>query len=286
VLQETLEEHAERYDAGVVGFVHMDGVTWRGAAGHAEGDRLAEPGDCFEIGSIVKTLVATVALQLVEEGRLSLDDTVERWLPGEIEGARRVLVRHLLNHTSGLAYDPSFGDLRVASTPGSTYAYSNLSWDVLGDLLEEVMDRPLPEEIHDRILVPLDLAHKPRTSEGGGSHARLGFESGQAGLCGAVSTTSRLARFFQALLGGQLLGDEMMTEMTTTVPTGTEFHAGLGIFRADLPCGSAWGNGGAGSYTSQVLASRDGSTIVVVARNVGDWSSLKSLAEDMYCEAI
>jgi D-alanyl-D-alanine carboxypeptidase len=282
-----LQEHAEQYEAGVIALVESDGVTWRGAAGRAEGERLAEPEDCFDIGSIGKTMVATIALQLVEDGRLSLSDSVERWLPGEIEGGRRVLIRFLLNHTSGLSFTPSLGGVTVASTPGSTYAYSNLSYDVLGEVLAEVTDGQVQQEIRDRILVPLDLTHKPATSEARGSHAWLGSAAGKPDRCGAVSTTSRLARFFRALLGGELVGKDMTAEMTTTVPTGSEFQAGLGIFRADLPCGSAWGNGGdTGSYASQVLASRDGSTIVVVARNVGDWASLKALAERMYCKAI
>ena len=89
------------------------------------------------------------------------------------------------------------------------------------------------------------------------------------------------------MLGGELLNDDMMAAMTNTVPTGTELHAGLGLFRFDLPCGSAWGHGGEFTYYSnQVLVSRDGSTAVVVARNARDWYSIKTLAEEMYCEAI
>jgi D-alanyl-D-alanine carboxypeptidase len=291
VLEGMLREHAEQHDAGVIALVERDGVVWRGAAGRAQGERLAEAGDCFDIGSIGKTMVATVALQLVDEGRLSLDDSVERWLPADIEGGRRVLVRHLLNHTSGLAFTPSLGDVTVASTPGSSYAYSNLGYDVLGEILAEVTARPMPEEIRSRILAPLDLAEassaKPGTSKERASPAWLGSAPPAAHPCGPISTTSDLARFFQGLLRGELLDEDMLAEMMTTVPTGTEFHAGLGIFRADLPCGSAWGHGGdTGLQTSQVLASRDGSTIVVVARNVGDWASLKTLAEQMYCQVI
>jgi D-alanyl-D-alanine carboxypeptidase len=291
VLERMLREHAEQYHAGVIAFVETDGRIWLGAAGGLEGERLAEAGDCFDMGSIGKTLVATVALQLVEEGRLSLDDTVERWLPGDIEGGRRILVRFLLNHTSGLALTPSLGGVTVASAPGSTYAYSNLGYDVLGELLEEVTDRPLREEIRDRILVPLGLTKaspaKPGTPEEHASQGWVGSAAAAAQPCGPISTTSELALFFQGLLRGELFDQDMLTEMMATVPTGSEFHAGLGIFRADLPCGSAWGHGGdTGLYASQVLASRDGSTIVVLARNVGDWPSLKTLAEQMYCQVI
>src|SRR5207302_2500805 len=59
-------------------------------------------GDRFRVGSITKTFVATVVLELVGEGKLALDDTVERWLPGVVPNGKRITVRHLLNHTSGL----------------------------------------------------------------------------------------------------------------------------------------------------------------------------------------
>jgi Beta-lactamase len=58
--------------------------------------------DRFRIGSVTKPFVATVVLQLVGEGKLSLDDTVERWLPGLVPNGKNITVRELLNHTSGL----------------------------------------------------------------------------------------------------------------------------------------------------------------------------------------
>jgi CubicO group peptidase (beta-lactamase class C family) len=59
----------------------------------------------FRAGSITKSFVATVVLQLVAEGRLSLDDTVQRRLPGILPDGDRITVRHLLNHTSGVPHD-------------------------------------------------------------------------------------------------------------------------------------------------------------------------------------
>src|SRR3954454_8465415 len=59
-------------------------------------------GDRFRVGSVTKTFVAAVVLQLVGEGAVSLDDTVERWLPGLVPGGEGITVRELLNHTSGL----------------------------------------------------------------------------------------------------------------------------------------------------------------------------------------
>jgi D-alanyl-D-alanine carboxypeptidase len=58
--------------------------------------------DRFRAGSLTKTYVATVALQLAGEGKLSLDDTVERWLPGLVPGGDKITIRQLLNHSSGV----------------------------------------------------------------------------------------------------------------------------------------------------------------------------------------
>jgi CubicO group peptidase (beta-lactamase class C family) len=81
------------------------------------GTTRAVPADSrFRIGSITKTFVATVVLQLVGEGRLRLDETVEAWLPGVVRDGRRITVRHLLNHTSGL-YD-TWMMKRAVAVPG------------------------------------------------------------------------------------------------------------------------------------------------------------------------
>ncbi|MEV5935071.1 serine hydrolase domain-containing protein [Streptomyces sp. NPDC052079] len=89
--------------------------AWSGVADLDEGGRI--PFDAYyRIGSDTKTFVAVVALQLVSEGTLRLDDTVEKWLPGMVAGhgndGSRITVRDLLQHTSGLAdyTDVLFGD--------------------------------------------------------------------------------------------------------------------------------------------------------------------------------
>lgn len=95
--------------AGAVGAlaeVRDERGRWRGASGVAQlGTPRAVPaGGRFRAGSITKTFLATVVLQLVDERRLRLDDTVERWLPGVVPGGDRITLRQLLNHTSGV-YD-------------------------------------------------------------------------------------------------------------------------------------------------------------------------------------
>ncbi|MFH8406456.1 serine hydrolase domain-containing protein [Streptomyces sp. NPDC018019] len=98
---------------------------WFGSAGHADTatGRERTRADHFRAASITKVFIATVLLQLEEEGELDLDDTVEKWLPGLVRGngndGRAIRLRQLLNHTSGLfnyTADPEFA--RRTSGPG------------------------------------------------------------------------------------------------------------------------------------------------------------------------
>jgi D-alanyl-D-alanine carboxypeptidase len=138
----------------------------------------------FRIGSVTKPFVATVVLQLVGEHRVVLDAPVERYLPGVVRGhgndGRRITVRQLLQHTSGLPdyldyvtpqdilKDPlAHHDLRdmvdVALAhhrvfkPGRHWKYSNTNYLVAGLLIESVTGHPYGDEIQRRIIEPLGL---------------------------------------------------------------------------------------------------------------------------------
>jgi D-alanyl-D-alanine carboxypeptidase len=139
------------------------------------------PSAQFRIGSVTKTFVSTVVLQLVGEGRLTLDKPVARWLPGLLANGHQITVRQLLNHTSGL---PNYSDdpellagivqnriwdprelVGQAEThpqlfaPGSAYEYSNTNYIVAGLLIEAVTSHPLARELDRRIFSALDLDH-------------------------------------------------------------------------------------------------------------------------------
>ena len=139
------------------------------------------PGDRFRAGSITKTFVAVVVLQLVREQRLRLGDTVERWLPGLLPAGGRITIRDLLRHTSGLsdyAADEQFlrrtlreprhrwtprelvrQALRLgpAGSPGGRFAYASTNYVLLGLVVERVTDRTVGEALRRRIFVPLGL---------------------------------------------------------------------------------------------------------------------------------
>ncbi|AIV38895.1 peptidase [Streptomyces sp. CCM_MD2014] len=167
--------------------------TWSGTEG--VGDlRTGEPRserDRYRVGSITKTFVATVVLQLEAEGRLSLDDTVDEWLPGVVEGngnhGDRITLRQLLNHTSGIhnytadeefvrtyfardgflehRYDTVTPRQLVAIAtahepdfePGTDWRYSNTNYILAGMVIEEATGRPYAEEVRRRIIDPLKL---------------------------------------------------------------------------------------------------------------------------------
>ncbi len=139
------------------------------------------PAAQFRIGSITKTFVATVVLQLVGEGHLRLDEPVARRLPGLLADGEQITVRQLLNHTSGLPDYTAAPELfagivahrvwqprelvGLASTypqlfaPGSAFSYSNTNFIVAGLLVEAVAGRPLARELDRRIFAPLRLDH-------------------------------------------------------------------------------------------------------------------------------
>ncbi|MDX2933184.1 serine hydrolase domain-containing protein [Streptomyces ipomoeae] len=180
-------------DAGVTGVsVRLDtplrSRTARSGVGDLGTGAPVPADEYIRIGSTTKTYVATVVLQLVGERRLSLDDTVERWLPGVVRGngndGRRVTVRQLLQHTSGLPdyiadVLPDFsaaGYLKHRSTtytsqervafamshppvfePGDRWEYSNTNYILAGMVIEAVTGRPWDQEVAARILRPLGL---------------------------------------------------------------------------------------------------------------------------------
>ncbi|MPZ52102.1 MAG: serine hydrolase [Acidimicrobiia bacterium] len=151
------------------------------------------PADGFyRIASNTKPFTATVVLQLVGEGALSLDDAVGKHLPGVVDGEGydedTITVRDLLQHTSGIddslntdAIDPwrteeaylrhrrdryELADLVALamhyppkSEPGTRHSYTNTNYLILGMLIEEVSGRPWAEEVTVRIIEPLGLEH-------------------------------------------------------------------------------------------------------------------------------
>lgn len=119
-------------------------------------------------------------------------------------------------------------------------------------------------------------------------HARrLGYPgvppASLAGAGGIVSTAGDVATFFRALVGGELIGPDLLAEMTDTIEGGEGYRTGLGIFEEDLSCGTAWGPRGEWpTYSSIAIAASEGSKVVAVAQGSGGWTAA-DVAEEIYC---
>jgi D-alanyl-D-alanine carboxypeptidase len=175
---------------GVQGLTEIAGRTTSARSGVADLDTGAPVpvNGYFRMGSNTKTFVSVVVLQLVGEGRLSLDDTVQRWLPGVVSGngndGRKITVRQLLQHTSGIAnytddlsalasadgyYAHRFDHYEAADlvalamkhpplfAPGTSWSYSNTNYVLAGMIIKKVTGHSWRQEVNDRILVPLHL---------------------------------------------------------------------------------------------------------------------------------
>lgn len=181
-----------------------DGRAWSGASGLAviEPPRLVSPRTGFAIASITKTFVAALILQLVDAGRLSLDDTLDRFLP-DFRRANRITIRMLLNHTSGIdnyfenpkynrqvfrdtsrrwTFDEILGFVRGGYfPPGEDFHYSNTNFVILGRIAEEVTRAPLHEELRRRFFDPLglrDTYFQPEERSPETAHAHLAYSGG------------------------------------------------------------------------------------------------------------
>src|SRR5256714_5516340 len=162
--------------------------TWIRTAGLADRatKRPMQVQDYTRIGSLTKTFIGTLILQLVGEGKLGLDDPIQRWAP-EVPNAQHTTVRELLNMSSGLynysgdkqwarqAFAPTGQVLarqwapaqlvRVAIAhkpyfpPGQGYHYSNTNTILLGMIIEQITGRPVQDVLRTRILQQLGLTH-------------------------------------------------------------------------------------------------------------------------------
>jgi CubicO group peptidase (beta-lactamase class C family) len=181
----------------------------------------------FEIGSVTKTMTATLVALLDAEGRLRLDDEIGRWLSAGANGG--ITVRQLATHTSGLpriapnldlrTADPAnpwagFGFERAeeglrqtAAAEGAPWLYSNFGYQLLGLILERAGGHPYETLIGDRLLAPLAMNSSGVGDSGGGirlpGHAWSGEVSRwdhPLGAGGVETTIGDLARYADACL--------------------------------------------------------------------------------------
>jgi D-alanyl-D-alanine carboxypeptidase len=228
-----------------------------GVADEATGQPM-QAQDRVHIASTTKTFVATVVLQLAAERRLSLNDSVQMWLPGVITGhgynPARITIRQLLQQTSGIpdylndtalfgnlenlqpyeqAWQPQqLVDIALSlGPPVHGWEYSNTNYILLGMIIQKVTGQSPVTEVNRRIIAPLGLRGTsfPLTSTAipspyahgyyGSVDATNVINPSTAWTAGAmISTAGDVATFYRALLTGRLLPPAEQRELLTTMP--------------------------------------------------------------------
>lgn len=275
------------------------GIAQRGAVVLAKGYGLAEAEHdvaatgttLFRIGSITKQFTAAAILRLVEQKKLSLDDDLSKYVPEFPLQGKKVTIRQLLNHSSGIKSYTDLGEVwekkqplelshqellaLVADQPfdfepGTDFAYNNTGYYLLGMVLEKVHGTTYPRVIA-ALMQELALPHTrcddsreliPGRAQGYDfedgvrkNDAVLGMsQPGAAGMM--LSTGEDLVRWSMALAGGKVVKPENYVAMTTplVLKDGRDTGYGFGLMKAEL-AGKAvvMHGGGIHGFNSQLL---------------------------------
>jgi D-alanyl-D-alanine carboxypeptidase len=294
-------------DGGVAVLSFHNGTTTAAVAGVANtaGDPVA-PDTPFRVGDLSKSFVATMVFQLVDEGRVDLDEPLSAYLPDTTVGGD-VPVRMLLNHNSGLPtytdLEPWYNDLladrdRVftpseilgyvedlpSDPPGESFVFSDTNYILLGQLVEQLDATDINTSLRDRITEPLGLAvtrfstadvpdpadlaagWSPAVVDGDPNDSYVSIASSAWASFGLISTTADLSTFLAGLFGGDLVSDGALAEMTAIGPGGF----GLGLNPYDPPSGERmYGHIGVtfGYSSAMVIDPSTGDTLVVLSNN-------------------
>jgi CubicO group peptidase (beta-lactamase class C family) len=215
----------------------------------------------FKIGSMTKQFTAAMVLLEQEEGRLSVDDPIRKYLPDSPATWDKITIADLLHHTSGIPnfiFDKRYFEWRMVSrtpaeeidlfkdkplnfAPGTQWEYSNSNYTLLGMILEKVSGRRYVDLLQERILTPLGMKSSglddddlilPERAEG--------YQPGSTGIVpvrslsmsvgwstgSMYSTTGDLLRWERGLFGGKVLSASSLKQMTTA----TKGNYGCGVF--------------------------------------------------------
>ncbi|MBO4710388.1 beta-lactamase family protein [bacterium] len=231
----------------------------------------------FDIGSITKNFTAVTMLLLQEEGKIDLDQTIDKWFP-DFEKGDIITVRMLLNHTSGIFEWNEFNDLegtvdevngKFTFEPGTDWAYSNTNFIIAGLIINRITGKDAVEVIREKILDPLGLTHTfmkysedyPLEEK---AHGHTFDEYGNivpyelnenfwtAG--GIISNVEDMFKYAHALFNGELISKESMDQMLDMVKvSGTPVY-GLAIMYGKGSHGKFYYHGGDVITTAAMMA--------------------------------
>lgn len=269
---------------------------------------VAMPADAvFEIGSITKQFTAVALLQLRDEGKLSLDDDITRWLPDFDTRGNRVPLRRLLDHTSGikgLTEMPEFGNLAMnARYPrDSAYAlikrypfefrtgeaaiYNNSAFWLLGLVIEKASGMSYEDYVEKRLFEPLGMrrsmycnsaenierrAHGYGIQNGAARRAPMNVHTWPFSAGSLCSTAGDLVTWLKALHGGKVLSPGSYAELVTPskLNDGTPLRYSMGLsVGKDIRGLSFIGHGGAiAGFVGEAVWYPDAQAAIVVLMN-------------------
>jgi D-alanyl-D-alanine carboxypeptidase len=310
MLNEILDSHhaAGEFVGARIALRESDGTITEVADGTTTVDPASAPVDldvAWNVGSVTKTFVAVVVLQLADEGRIDLDAGIGQYVP-DLAGADRITPRELLQHTSGLGeYNDQPAVLNdghrvwtaseliaVAESagrfgePGGPFHYANTNYILLGEIVEKVTGNSWDDEIRTRIVEPLGMtntsaigANPPvgyKSVDGAFVDSTYSMDPSTGGAAGALQSTGHdLLLFATALAHGTLLSADSQAAMQAFVPGedysqfGIVHSYGLGLERYVSDAITVEGHMGTGEAQSAFLGYdplRD--TAVAVMTNV------------------
>ena len=274
-----------------------------------ENDVPATAETVYRIGSITKQFTAAGIMRLIEQGKLSLDDTLQKFLPNFPTQGNRVTVRHLLNHTSGIKSYTSLGpkwqrlmridlvpDSLVALfanepfdfKPGDAWRYDNSGYFLLGMIIEKLRGKPYGQYLADEFFTPLGLKstvycdqaplikHRAQgyTPRPGGRFINAEpLSMTQPYAAGSLcSTVTDLAAWTLALSSGKVVSPASYKLMTTpgTLNDGKPLTYGFGLGTGVLGGHRQVShNGGINGFISELHLYPDDSVVTVVLTNTG-----------------
>lgn len=293
-------------------------LAWSGAFGMAdvENDVPARANTVYRIASISKPIAATAVMQLVEQGRVSLEDPIQKYVAAfPRKGEQAVTIRHLLTHTSGIRHyrdgemesrEPYqslaeairiFRDDPLAFPPGSKYLYSTYGYNLLAGVVETGAGLAFEAYLRDRVWMPAGMgstyfdhvsAIVPRRAR---QYVRNGAAIRNAPFAdlsvkwaggGMLSTAEDLARFHIALEEGRLLKPQTLSQMylPARLTDGSVTGYGLGWTVSPDDRGRAWvaHSGGATGGTTYLLRDPSRKLAVAILCNVEGAPGLRQLA--------
>lgn len=299
-----LKAHLARGDfSGVVLVAHNGRPIFRRAYGLAnrEWNVPVTVDTEFRIGSVTKQFTAAAIFQLIEAGKVALDDPVSTYVEGLPHAWTGITIRQLLNHTSGIAdfvqyngfiHGPARLDLMpdqildlvrdrpLEFAPGSRFKYTNTGYALLGMIIERISGQSYADYMQQHVLRALNLNHTayddtseilPRRadgywlSDGVMKNARPWTTPAAYAGGGLRSNVDDLLRFEEALHGGRLIGSASVAAMFTDYG----HHYGFGSFVENRQGHRLWDHGGnLPGFSSAFEQYPDDGLVVIVLTNV------------------